>query len=151
MSSQSESRQTICTSWAGILFKISSHKKRLLTFLVIHQIIRRFMEGTQPLTATQISHNLAIPIRLVREILFDLHESGLIEETATEYPRERAFLPAIDINRITISYIIDKLDMQGQDLAIGEKSEYMKQFSDIQLDLFKAIDKSPANKLVKDI
>lgn len=131
--------------------KISSYKKRLLTFLVIHQIIRGFMEGILPLTATQISHNLAIPIRLVREILFDLHESGLIAETSTEYPRERAFLPAIDINRITVSYIIEKLDMQGQDLTIGEESEYLKQFSDIQIGLFKAIEKSPANKLVKDI
>jgi len=131
--------------------KIPTHKKRLLTFLIIHQIIRGFMEGIPPLTATQISHNLAIPIRLVRDIIFDLHESGLIAETSTEYPRERAFLPAIDINRITVSYIIEKLDMQGQDLTIGEESEYLKQFSDIQIGLFKAIEKSPDNKLVKDI
>lgn len=131
--------------------KISSTKKRLLTFLVIHQIIRGFMEGIPPLTATKISHNLAIPIRLIRDILFDLQESGLIAETTTEYPRERAFLPAIDINRITVSYVVEKLDMQGQDLSIGEESEYLKQFSAIQSDLFKAIEKSPANKLLKDI
>lgn len=131
--------------------KISSTKKRLLTLLVIHQIIRGFMVGNPSYTATKISHSLAIPIRLIREILFDLQESGLIAETTTEFPRERAFLPAIDINRITVSYVIEKLDMQGHDLSIGEESEYLKQFSAIQSDLFKAIEKSPANKLIKDI
>jgi membrane protein len=131
--------------------KISSAKKRLLTLLVVHQIIRGFMEGNPPLTATGISHNLSIPIRLIRDILFDLQECGLIAETTTEYPKERAFLPAIDINRITISYVIEKLDMHGHDLSIGEESDYLKQFSVIQTDLFKAVEKSPANVLIKDI
>ncbi len=131
--------------------KISSTKKRLLTLLVMHQIIRGFMEGNPSLTATKISHNLSIPIRLIRDILFDLQECGLIAETTTEYPKERAFLPAIDINRITVSYVIEKLDTHGQDLSIGEESDYLKQFSVIQSDLFKELEKSPANILIKDI
>ena len=131
--------------------KIPPDKKRLVTFLILHHIIKGFMQGSTPLSASQISHTLGIPIRLVRDILFDLNESGLIAETTTESPKERAFLPGIDINRMTISFVQNKLDMHGQDLSLAGENEDLKNLITVRTELFKAMEKSPANKLLKDI
>jgi membrane protein len=131
--------------------KIPPEKKRLVTLLILHQIIKGFMNGNPPLSASQISHILEIPIRLVRDILFDLNESGLIAETTTESPKERAFLPAIDINMLTISFIQNKLDMHGQELSIAGNNKDLINLMAVRSDLFKAMEKSPSNKLLKDI
>jgi membrane protein len=131
--------------------KIPPDKKRLVTLLILHHIVKGFIEGSPPLSASQVSHTLEIPIRLVRDILFDLNESGLIAETTTESPKERAFLPAVDINRMTISFVQNKLDMHGQDLSIAGDNEDLKNLVVVRAELFKAMEKSPANKLLKDI
>jgi membrane protein len=131
--------------------KIPLNKKRLVTFLIIHQIIKGFMQGSPPMSASQIGHTLGIPIRLVRDILFELNESRLIAETTTESPKERAFLPAVDINQITISFVQNKLDMQGQDLSIAGENKDLKNLTAIHAELLKAMEKSPSNKLLKDI
>jgi membrane protein len=126
-------------------------KKRLVTYLILHQIIKGFTLGNQPLSASQISHKLGIPIRLVRDILFDLNESGLIAETNTDSPRERAFLPAIDINQMTLTYVQKKLDMHGQDMSLAGENEDLKNLMVVRSELFKTMEKSSANKLLKDI
>jgi len=131
--------------------KIPLKKKRLVTLLIMQQIIKGFMQGSQPLSASQIGHTLGIPIRLVRDILFELNESGLIAETTTDSPKERAFLPSVDINQMTISFVQNKLDMQGHDLSIAGDNEDLKNITAIHGELIKTMEKSPANKLLKDI
>jgi membrane protein len=130
---------------------IPLEKKRQVTFLILHWIIKGFIVGIPAPSATQISHSLGIPIRLVRDILFDLNESGLIAETTTDSPKERAFLPAIDINQMTISFVQNKLDMHGQDLSLAGDNENLKNIMAVRSELFKAMEKSPSNKLLKDI
>ncbi len=130
---------------------IPPEKKRHITFLILHGIIKGFMEGIPALSATQISHKLRIPIRLVRDIIFDLNESGLIAETTTDSPKERAFLPAIDINQMTISFVQKRLDMHGQDLSLAGDNENLKKIMSVRSELFKAMEKSPSNRLLKDL
>ena len=135
----------------SIALKIPFKKKRLVTLLIMQQIIKGFMQGNPSLSASQIGHTLGIPIRLVRDIIFDLNESGLIAETTTDSPKERAFLPAIDINQMTISFVENKLNMQGQDLSIAGDNADLKNITEMHAELVKAMEKSPANKLLRDI
>jgi membrane protein len=130
---------------------IPPEKKRQVTFLILHEIIKGFMDGMPAPSATKISHKLGIPIRLVRDILFELNESGLIAETTTDSPRERAFLPAIDINQMTISFVQNKLDMHGQDLSLASDNENLKNIMAVRSELFRTMEKSPSNKLLKDL
>lgn len=131
--------------------KISNYNRRLLTFLILHQVVKGFMTGDQPLTARDIGHNLGIPMRLVRDIIFSLTENNLLAETTTESPKESAYLPSIDISQLSISYIINKLEMTEGDRLFAEESGDLKAFSGIQQDILKAIEKSPANRLIKDV
>jgi membrane protein len=131
--------------------QISSYNRRMLTFLVMHTIVKQFQKGESPLTPPQISHELGIPIRLVREIIYDLTRGKLVVEAATDSPKENAFVPAIDINQITVSFLVDKLERSGDDRLVAEESKNLAAFSEIQQGLLRAIEKSPVNKLLKDI
>ena len=130
---------------------ISHYNRRLLTFLILHQVVKGFIPGNQPLTARNLGDILGIPMRLVRDIIFSLTENNLLAETTTDSPKESAYLPAIDINKLSISYVIQKLEMTEGDKLFAEESEDLKSFSEIQQGILKAVEQSPANRLIKDI
>ena len=64
--------------------KISHAFKKLLTLRVAHLLIGNFARCESPLTDSQISMRLEMPIRLLHQILCDLVESGLFIETRTK-------------------------------------------------------------------
>ena len=130
---------------------ISPYNRRMLTFLVMHTIIKKFQTGERPLTSTLISHELGIPIRLIREIIYDLSKAGLVVEATTDSPKENAFVPSMDINQITVSFLVSKLDQSGEDRIVAQESKNLEAFSEIQQGLLLAMEKSPVNKLLKDI
>ncbi len=130
---------------------VNPYNKRLLTFLIIHLLVKRFSSGQEPLTSEQISHDLGIPIRLARDILFDLTESNLIIEVTTESPKERSYVPSMDINKLSISFVVEKLERRGEGSLMAEETEDLKVFTEIQQGLLHSISTSPANRLIKDI
>jgi len=94
---------------------------------------------------------LLIPIRLVNLIIFSLEESGLIANTRSENEREPAWQPAVDINILTINYVLNTLHQKGVDdipvaetRELAELEENLRSFHDL-------IENSPSNKLLKDI
>lgn len=130
---------------------ISPYNRRMLTFLIMYTIIKNFEKGGQPRTSYEISQELGIPVRLAREIIFDLQDSHLLLEASSESPKDSAYVPAIDISKITVAYLIEQMDMRGDDRLMAEESPQLTTFSEIQKGLFEAIRKSPTNQLLKDI
>ena len=133
------------------VLSISRKNRRLLTFLLMHTIVKKFQTGEKPNTSAELSHELGIPIRLVRDIIYDLVEANLLVEATTDSLRENAYLPAIDINLISVGLIFERLEMSGDDRIMAEQSKQLKIFTGIQQSLYEAIYNSPANKLLKDL
>lgn len=131
--------------------RVSYSFKRLLTLRITHLLVRNFSEANKPFTAAGISHSLEIPIRLVREILFQLVESGIVSEVKTQEYKETAYQPARDTQTLTIKHIIDALENRGVDNIPITQTEELKRISESLQGLSGSIDKSPANKLLKDI
>ena len=131
---------------------LASHSfKKLLSLRISHLIIKNFAKGDKHLTATQISQALEIPTRLARQLLFELVESGILTEIKPEEHRDAAYQPARDIDVLTLKYIIDALEERGTtDIPVTD-SEELKAIAQ-NLDTFESlIEKSPANKLLKNI
>ncbi len=130
---------------------ISSRYKRLLSLRIVHLLIRQFHNGEKGWDAAQISHKLEIPIRLVQQIIFELISSGILSEVKFSESSEVGYQPARDPDTMTIKYVIDALEQQGSDnipVAPSEEldrlSESLKAFNDL-------IEKSSANKCLKEI
>ncbi|HAL45962.1 MAG: ribonuclease BN [Planctomycetes bacterium GWF2_42_9] len=124
--------------------------KTLLSLLITHTIVKRFCNEEKPLDASAISRELEIPIRLVRQLLYQLTESGILSEVKHTY-KEFAYQPANDVDKMTIKYIIDKVDQNGTANVpvapcreLEKISESLKKFGQI-------VQNSDANILLKNM
>ena len=131
--------------------RISYSFKRLLALSIAHFIIKSFSSGDTPPTGEAISHALDIPIRLVRQILYELVEAGIIYEIKTKEYKNVAYQPAKDINIFTIKYVMDALDKRGIENIPVTETNTLRALSDSLNNLSNILDKSPANKRLKDL
>ncbi len=130
---------------------MSLYNRRLITIYVAHLLIKNFEKGIPPYTARQISHELQLPIRLVRNILNDLTEINIVSEVRTLSAKETAYQPAIDINKITIKYLSDKLDHRGIDFLFASRTREISKIKSIMDSFNNAVENNPDNKLLKEI
>ncbi|MDY6791975.1 MAG: YihY/virulence factor BrkB family protein [Thermodesulfobacteriota bacterium] len=130
---------------------ISPHFKKLLSLQIAHLLINKFARGDNPSTAAQISQTLEIPIRMVHRILDELVACKIISDMKTGEYEEFTYQPALDINLLTIKYIIDALDQRGVSHIPVAHTKELKALSEALRELADAIDHSPANRLLKDI
>ncbi|MFO8052641.1 MAG: YihY/virulence factor BrkB family protein [Candidatus Omnitrophota bacterium] len=130
---------------------ISYSFKRLLSLGVMNLLITNFNKCKGPLASEDISHHLDIPIRLVREIIFELKESNLVSEVKTAEYKGVAYQPACDTNKLTIKRVVDTLENEGADDIPVAKAKQLKTLSK-KLEAFdQLIKKSSNNILLKDI
>ena len=107
--------------------KINLYHKRILTLLILNMIVRKFIAGDNPLSASEISKEIQIPVRLARDILYNLVEAGLITEINIDKPRDRFYQPSMDTRRMTMEYVITRIEKAGGDnVPVKETSEYKK-------------------------
>lgn len=132
-------------------FNISHHMKQIVSLMIVKLIATNFKDGIQPMTAEEIANKLDFPVRLVRDIIYELLDIGMISETITKNVKENAYQPAMDINGLTISYVMKMLDKRGSDkFKTDNKTEVDKMVKLVEkFDV--EIEKSPNNKLLLEI
>ena len=133
------------------ILNISNHYKKILSLLIAQQIIKNFSNGLPAMTANEISHKLDIPVRLVREIIYELSEVQILSEMVTKNVKELAYQPAQDPSRFSISYVIKRLDERGIDTLPVDHSDELKSISAIIDTFSNELEKSSKNVLLKDL
>ncbi len=131
--------------------QMSASYKRLISLLTTHLVIKKFANGEPPLTIPEISNALKVPVRVVRQVIFELAECNILSETKVEEPKDLAYQPAQSINNLSIGYILDAMDRRGVDNIPVAETKELKTLT-ASMEAFKnLIDESPANKLLKDV
>lgn len=103
---------------------ISERRRRLLSLLVMHALVKSFSAGQGPLSESEVSHRLEIPIRLVREILHRLMLATLISQTPGKLG-EMAYQPAKKTEDVTVASVVKALDGQGNEgLPVAPSEAY---------------------------
>ena len=102
-----------------------SHRYRImLSALLMSRICQRFEKGQKPYSALELRDETQIPIRFVNDLLYDLTDAGLVVEvTNDEKGEDSHFMPAEDINNLTLGTMIDRLESKGKwkiDLDVSE-------------------------------
>jgi len=131
--------------------RISVSFKRLLYLMVAHLLTRRFTDGERPLTAQEISQVLEIPIRLLRRILSDLVHSGIVSEIKTPGEDDPAYQPGMGLHHLTLARVLDAMDQRGVNSIPVAETETSAALAEALKSFREAIDRSPANRLLKDI
>lgn len=130
---------------------ISPYNKKILSLYLYNLISKRFEAGESPLTPPQISLELEIPVKFVREVLDDLKEINLVNETKSEHHKESAVQPASDIYKVNVRNVIEKLDHKGMDVLIARDTDTLDKLKNTLRAFSNTLAKTPENRLVKDI
>ncbi len=129
---------------------ISHSRRMLLSLLIATAIVKRFCEGKPAWDAAEISRALEIPLRLVRQILQELIEAGVV--SALRGPaegKEALYQPARDVEMLTIKWVIDALEQRGgSDVPVAD-SEELKKLSGVLTAFDEIVKRSPANVTLK--
>ena len=131
--------------------RISHSYKTLLSLVVTRHLVANFSRGERPLTATHISQALNIPVRLVRQLLYELVECRIISDTSSEEDKERAYQPARDISLLTIHTVVESLEHRGDDDIPVVQTDELQLLSEKMEKLGDEIAHSPSNMLLRDI
>ncbi len=119
-------------NFLGDVTTISHDYRRKVTLVVTSIIFKRFHEGLNPPTRNDISTLYDIPIRLVGEITYDLHEAGLINSVMIKDDLI-GYAPAVEINNVTVADLFLKID------ALGD-SDFIPYFKNIYPEIISQTD-----------
>ncbi len=130
---------------------VSPRQKKRLSLLVMHSLIEDFVKGAEPRAPEEISLELSLPARTVHDCLDMLNEASLVTEVWNEELEKYVYQPATDINRMTLSFILERLDLSGsQHKVVINNADYRK--IDAALTRFESlIASSETNILLRDL
>jgi len=130
---------------------ISMRYKNFLTLFITYVIVKQFETQQSPLSGEQIAKNNKLPIRLVNQILTNLVDVSIIIEVIKEKSKTKNYIPAIDINQLSVNLLFAKLDNHGSELFLTNKNELLDSFWQKTLEIKKQSEDHNALLLVKDI
>jgi membrane protein len=130
---------------------VSNYQKRAIAIVIMKHTIHTFDKGLKPLSAENISLCVRIPIRLTIDILQDLNNVGLVSIIQEDINKERYYQPAMDINKLTISFVLSRLDKQGDEQITIHKNPDYEKIESTLAKFDKIISKSDLNILIKDM
>jgi len=130
---------------------VSRSFKNLLALRIVNLLSKNFSTGAKALNAHEISHTLGIPIRLTRDIIYELTRSGIFVAVQEETSRVPAYQPAVDINLLTIKYVIDRLESSGTNSVPVINTKELERIKDSLQGFDTILEKAQANLLLKDI
>ncbi len=133
------------------VFIISNHIKRTVTLVLLREIVLNFKNSKPPETAEQLANKLEISTRLARDILYELCESKIISETVTQNVKENAYQPAMDIDKLTVGFVLDMLDKRGQDSLISGNPKEVEKMKKIVDGFMEELQKSKNNRLIHEL
>lgn len=131
--------------------KISPEQQRILMLVILNIIVKRFINGDTPLSSSQIAEQLKLPVRLSREIIYNLSEAGVLTEISTDSKRESIYQPGIDPAKLTLHFVLSKLDKIGTgDVPVQKNTQY-RNLEKIMQSVSERLKESEENSLIGEI
>ncbi len=130
---------------------VSHHQKKALSLMIMRTIVNNFTMGEKAISSEGLSQSLKIPVRLVRDILQDLTDCRLVSMIHEEEHQERLYQPAMDVNLLTVSYVLNKLDRKGSDQQVFHQSSEYNRMTGMLDEFEKLVAGSESNILIKDL
>ena len=130
---------------------ISRRYEDYIGLYIMYLSIKRFENNEPALTIGNIIEDNHLPIRLVNKLLNKLVDAGLIIEVVSENEDDRAFHPAMDINKLTLAHYNNCIESLGSELFLNNTTEEMTKFWEKNLEIKKSIEVKNETILIKNI
>lgn len=125
--------------------------RKLVALRITLYLVRRLGKGVTPVEVEQIADDLELPLTLTNRVLRELTDSGIIKEVQLVDSNLRGFIPSLDADQLTISYVLEAIERRGVNgIPLPESPEFMA-LSETLENLRLTIEQSPINKRLKEI
>jgi membrane protein len=131
--------------------RISLSSRKLLVVRIFHLLVKNFYRGGTPLSATRVSCDLEIPLRLTRQFLDELTRTGLVVETAKDKKNEVTFQPGRDIEHLTVQDALGIYEGRGATSVPIPSSEDATKISLLLKEIEEASQEGPGKTFLKEI
>lgn len=128
---------------------LSFSLQKVIALRTTHLIIKNFIQMNKPLTAAEIATRLVIPIAFIQPVLSNLMASHIIVEFKNQDEDDEVYQPAVDINILTMAYVINALEQCGQNQLPDTNQEPL--FMNAVSNFKELMEASEQNRLLKDI
>lgn len=130
---------------------ISVRYRNFLYLYITYLVVKHFELMLPPLTSDEISKKNNLPIRLVNQLLSSLVDANVLIEVYNEENRTKSYQPAIDINQLTVGFLLERLETNGSELFLKNNNPQMERFWEKTLTLREDSQKNADKLLVKDV
>jgi len=131
--------------------EMSYSDRRKVMIAVMLVTIRHFLKEQRSVTSEEVAKELSLPLRIVREIIYDLeHAQLLVQIKFSEGDRTNDYIPARDIHTISLYDVLRAVE-KGQSSHNWEESVDMKRVSKLLEDMMQHAADAPENILLINI
>lgn len=140
-------------SFLNEINEISSKYKVKITVAIMAIIVKCFEKGETPITISSLTTNYKFPPRIANEITEELVAAGLVSRVVIndDCEEELGYQPMIDINKISVAYVLNKLSNFGSVDFIPDFESNFKSIITTIDNVDSSIATGDASILVKDI
>lgn len=131
--------------------RINHSLRKVLSLYVVQLVVKSFIAEQPPMAVEDITLKSGIPIRLVRDIADHLTRVNILSPTMNEREHITGYKPSIPIDKLTIQFVMDRLDGLGLDNLPSLKSDVITDIQQNVNEMIIASRKAPQNILLKDI
>lgn len=104
---------------------VSHSRRRMILLASLLVVLRNFLRGGPAVTSELISEELGMPVRIVKDVLFDLQRAGIIAAVnGGANDRVHIYIPARDVSTLRLLDVIEAVEEWGEvDMDMGESAE----------------------------
>ena len=97
--------------------RVNYDNRRKITVAVMIVIAKHFVSDSDLPTSEQIAKYLKLPLRIVRDVINDLENAGLIVTIRNdESGKVRRFIPAHEVSRMTFYGVLETVESTGSNI-----------------------------------
>ena len=132
--------------------KITRRYKDFLYLVIAHIVVKRFEREEPPLTVEEISQQNRIPARLANNLTAKLVEANIFTVGVSEDGQSTTYLPAFDINKMSVALVLDRLyNLGSEDFKVDKENRFLSAWNVIIDKKEKTFTEAAKDILIKDL
>ena len=125
------------------------HKKALV--VVMYQIVNHFINKSGGVSSETIAGTLNLPLRVVRDAIYDLEKVGLIASVVSKEEKVNLYVPARDVHTLRVYDVVHQVEAAGKASFDTQQSNEFQWADSVLNRLERVVSKSDDNVLLKDL
>ncbi|MDR0370706.1 MAG: YihY/virulence factor BrkB family protein [Prevotellaceae bacterium] len=130
---------------------MSARYRHFLYLFITHIVIKQFEYGDTPVSAEDISKKHHLPVRIINQMCGKLVDSNILVEVVGNRQKNKAYHPAIDIHKLTVNFLFEKIESNGSELFPANRGDVIDDFWKKSQKIRESYFKHTADVLIKDL